>query len=355
MDQDGLRGTVQLLDTTNDTNSTEVAPKIVRVSLGSAIALGLLKGSVDALPSTVYLLTYHEGKCIANCQFCSQARSSTSRSDSLSRVTWPTFSIDKIISEIQRAVSRGLVRRVCLQAVNYPHAFADVLNLIRSIRSKIDVPMSLSCQPFRGEQLQSLADAGLDRIGIPLDAATEDLFSKIKGPEAGGTYAWHEHLRALEASVAIFGRGRVSTHLMVGLGENDAQLVSITQEMVDMGVYPSLFAFTPIQGTPLENWSQPPVNRYRRIQLVQYLVTKGKARYSTMKFDQKGDLMDYGISLENLKEIVASGEPFLTSGCPDCNRPFYNERAGGPLYNYPRPLTRDEVALAEKDLLPPED
>ena len=343
------------MDTTNDTNSTRLAPKLIRVSLGSAITLGLMKGFVDALPSTVYLLTYHEGKCVANCQFCSQARSSTSRSDSLSRVTWPTFSTEKVISEIQRIVSRGLVRRVCLQAVNYPDAFADVLNLIRSIRSKVDVPISLSCQPFRGEQLQNLADAGLDRIGIPLDAATKDLFSKVKGPEAGGTYAWHEHLEALEASVAIFGRRRVSTHLMVGLGENDAQLVSLIQEMFDMGVYPSLFAFTPIQGTPLENRSQPPVNRYRRIQLAQYLITKGKTRYSKMKFNQNGDLMDYGISLENLKEIVTSGEPFLTSGCPDCNRPFYNERAGGPLYNYPRPLTRDEVTMAEKSLLPSED
>jgi biotin synthase-related radical SAM superfamily protein len=346
---------VQLLDTKNDTNSFTLAPKLIRVSLGSAIALGLLKGFADALPSTVYLLTYHEGKCIANCQFCSQARSSASRSDSLSRVTWPTFLTEKVISEIQRAVSRGLVRRVCLQAVNYPEAFVDVLNLIRSIRSKIDAPISLSCQPFRGEQLQKLADAGLDRIGIPLDAATEALFSKIKGPEAGGTYAWHEHLRGLEVSAGIFGRGHVSTHLMVGLGENDAQLVSLIQTMVDMGVYPSLFAFTPVQGTSLENWSQPPLKRYRRIQLAQYLVTKGKARYSMMKFDQNGDLMDYGVSQENLKEAVASGEPFLTSGCPDCNRPFYNERAGGPLYNYPRPLTRDEVTLAEEDLLLSED
>jgi biotin synthase len=203
-------------------------------------------------------------------------------------------------------------------------------------------------------QLESLAEAGLDRIGIPLDAATEELFSKIKGAEVDGPYTWHRHLRTLESSVAIFGKGRVTTHLVVGLGENDAQLVAIIQKMVDMNVYPSLFAFTPIQGTALENRPQPSLQRYRRIQVAQYLVTKGKSTYSTMKFNQKGDLVDYGVSLERLKEIVASGEPFLTSGCPDCNRPFYNEKATGPVYNYPRPLTRDEVALAEKDILPVE-
>ncbi|HDI74230.1 MAG TPA: hypothetical protein ENF57_04430 [Candidatus Korarchaeota archaeon] len=28
-------------------------------------------------------------------------------------------------------------------------------------------------------------------------------------------------------------------------------------------------------------------------------------------------------------------EAFLTSGCPSCNRPFYNERPRGPIYNFP--------------------
>ena len=35
---------------------------------------------------------------------------------------------------------------------------------------------------------------------------------------------------------------------------------------------------------------------------------------------------------------------FETSGCPGCNRPYYNERPGGMLYNYPRPLTAAEAA-----------
>ncbi|MCW3977503.1 MAG: radical SAM protein, partial [Candidatus Bathyarchaeota archaeon] len=32
-----------------------------------------------------------------------------------------------------------------------------------------------------------------------------------------------------------------------------------------------------------------------------------------------------------------------TSGCPGCNRPYYNERPGGPLYNYPRQPLPDEI------------
>jgi biotin synthase len=34
----------------------------------------------------------------------------------------------------------------------------------------------------------------------------------------------------------------------------------------------------------------------------------------------------------------------------DCNRPFYNESPGGPIYNYPRNLTAQEIAASKKQL-----
>ena len=49
-------------------------PEKVRVSIGSAIVLGLVKGMLDAEPTTIYLLTYIKGKCSANCAFCPQAK-----------------------------------------------------------------------------------------------------------------------------------------------------------------------------------------------------------------------------------------------------------------------------------------
>jgi biotin synthase-related radical SAM superfamily protein len=44
------------------------------------------------------------------------------------------------------------------------------------------------------------------------------------------------------------------------------------------------------------------------------------------------------------------GEAFETSGCADCNRPYYNEQPGGPLYNYPRPLTSEETQRAIQEM-----
>ncbi|MCK4436268.1 hypothetical protein KAU87_05590, partial [Candidatus Bathyarchaeota archaeon] len=76
----------------------------IRVSSGSAIALDLIEGFLNAKPTTAYLLTYLEGKCSANCAFCPQARSSSGNADMLSRVTWPIFGAYRVFSKLANSV-----------------------------------------------------------------------------------------------------------------------------------------------------------------------------------------------------------------------------------------------------------
>jgi len=325
-------------------------PERIRVSTGSAIVLGLLRGRLDAKPTTVYMLTYRDGKCFANCCFCPQAKMSHSRADMLSRVTWPPFPTEQVLSGIERTAKTGAIKRVCIQALNYPTVFEDVLNLTEEVKSRVKVPLSISCQPLNREKMEKLAEAGVDRISIALDAATEEIFDKIKGRLAGGPYLWEKQRQALKEAVKIFGEGFVSTHLIVGLGETEREMVQTIQWCVDLGVYPGLFAFTPIPGTLLENSPQPSLSHYRRIQIAHYLITQGKTRYEKMIFNGDGCLVDFGVSEEELWQVIRSGKPFVTSGCPGCNRPYYNEKPGGPLYNYPRQPLPEEIAEIERQI-----
>lgn len=316
--------------------------------MGSAIVLGLLKGRVDAKPTTSYLLTYRAGKCDANCGFCPQAKMSQSRANMLSRVVWPPFDTTEVIAKIERSAKSGMIQRICLQALNYPTVFDDTLGVVKEIRSRTRLPISISFQPISLEKLTMLKEAGVERISIALDAATEELFKQIKGERVGGPYVWKKQREALKEAVTIFGDGFVTTHLIVGLGEREKEIVQTIQWCVDEGIYPSLFAFTPVPGTPLEQKSQPSLVRYRRVQLTQYLITRGNTRYNKMAFDDAGDLIEFGLSKEKVTEIIETGDPFLTSGCPGCNRPFYNERPLGPIYNYPRTVSRKELADIKK-------
>ena len=324
-------------------------PDKIRVSLGSAILLNLLTGKSDAPPTTLYLLTYHPGKCSANCSFCSQARSSSSRSDKLSRVIWPIFSTSRLLTQVKIVAKKKGVQRICLQVINYPTVFDDSLHLVNEFQQS-NIPISISCQPFTENQIRQLAEVGIDRIGIPLDLPTESLFDKIKGNLTGSQYTWKTHLSALETAVKHFGKGKVSTHFIVGLGETDSDLLQIMQQMLDMGVYPSLFAFTPLPGTLLSTRSQPPILRYRRLQVAHYLLVNRKTRFNSFSFNSKGSLRSFGIDTTTLTAVIQSGVPFQTSGCPGCNRPYYNERPGGILYNFPRKPNMHEVIKIEKQV-----
>jgi biotin synthase-related radical SAM superfamily protein len=338
-----------MLDLSNKTFVRHL-PKVIRVSLGSAMVLKLLRGKLDAMPTTAYLLTYRRGRCTANCGFCPQARGSRGRADMLSRVSWPVFPTRHVLDGIEKAVKDGRIRRVCLQALNYPEVFVDLLALVKAIYSSVKVPISISCQPLNRENMQRLAEAGAERIGIPLDAATEELFDKVKGRLVGGPYVWGEQFKLLSEAVEIFGKGKVSTHFIVGLGETERKMVETVQRCVNMGVLPALFAFTPIPGTALENNPQPPVSVYRRIQIARHLIFHGIVRYGDMRFDEKDRISDFDVDKEVLTGIIQTGDPFLTSGCPNCNRPYYNEKPSGPIYNYPRPLTEKETAQILQEL-----
>jgi biotin synthase len=198
--------------------------------------------------------------------------------------------------------------------------------------------------------MQRLKDAGVNRLGIALDAATEEIFNRIKGKDAVAFYTWENQFRLLKEALPIFGDNNVSTHVIVGLGETEKEAVETLQRCVDLGVLPALFAFTPIRGTALEAQSPPNLESYRRIQLARYLIVNGKVCLNKFRFDETGKIVGYGISKDALFSIIDSGSPFQTSGCSNCNRPYYNEKPSGPIYNYPKHPSQEEIKETKKQL-----
>lgn len=316
--------------------------KRIRVSVGTAAVLGLLRLRSNAEPTTAYLMTYTGDSCRANCGFCPQASGSSSSKDLLSRVVWPDFDFDIFMDKAIPSFRESKFLRVCIQALNYPKFMDDVFQISSSILSEASIPVSVSCPPAGKPELKRLKQVGVERIGISIDAATPEIFEKVKGSLAGGPYRWDSHFSALKNALEVFGRNRVSTHLIVGLGETERQIVKIIQKLSDMGVNPSLFAFTPIKGTRLEGSRRPEIDRYRRVQVARYLIMQGESSAKLMKFDGNERIIDFGTNPEILHRSLSLGHPFKTLGCPGCNRPFYTENPRGPMYNYPRDLSDGE-------------
>jgi biotin synthase len=324
--------------------------QLIRVSIGTAAVLGLLKSKLDAEPTTAYLMTYHEGKCAANCSFCPQARESKSSTQLLSRVTWPTYPVADVVSALIKAVEQKKIRRVCIQAINYPEVFADIEAVVRQIKKQMKVAVSVSCQPKNRTDIERLQLAGVDRLGIALDAATQTIFDKVKGKDAGCCYKWDNQFKLFALAQAVLGEGNVSTHVIVGLDETEKEAVEIIQRCTDLRVLPALFAFTPVRGTALEHNLPPKLESYRRIQLARHLIVSGKANATNMMFNDQGAITAYGVLSEVIEQVLDEGQAFRTSGCPDCNRPYYNEKPSGPIYNYPKALNKEELQRIKEEL-----
>jgi len=304
-----------------------------KLSAGTASVIGKKRIKSEALPNTAYIML--GDKCRNNCSFCSQSQSSSARGDLLSRITWPAFDANEVTSGISSAYSKGDLKRVCLQVVNSENSWDATLEAVRKLSADGPKPICVSNHIEDARQAAEMIAAGAERICIAMDAATSKIYRLVKGQD------WEERIRLLQECAGTFP-GAVTTHLIVGLGETEEEAVNFIADCIGLGITVGLFAFTPIPGTAMADKRPPSISHYRRVQIAHYLMRKGYCR-STIRF-ANGKISSYNVS--DLAKMLADGKAFETTGCADCNRPYYNERPGGIMYNYPRPLTREEVEQA---------
>jgi biotin synthase len=317
-----------------------LVPRKIRVSIGTASVLGLLNYRLSVAPTTAYFMSYTDSGCRANCSFCAQSRDYQGDDKLLSRVTWPSYELEQIIGKLKKH-SKNTFQRLCIQVINYKGFIEDTINLVQVLKSNSNLPISVDICPIDREVLKKLNEAGAERISIPLDGATPKIFNRVKGSDVNGPYRWNNHLKSLYQALEVFGKGNVGTNLIIGLGETEKQAVKLIQTLFQKNIETILFAFTPIQGTKLDYKQQPNIKSYRRIQIARHLISENLTTYKDFKFNEKGEITGFGVA--NLYEILKDGKAFQTTGCPGCNRPFYNERPSGPFYNYPRSLEYKEV------------
>jgi biotin synthase len=280
-------------------------------------------------------------RCVMNCAYCAQAREAGSDDGALSRVTWPKFRPGKVVSSLRKAERQGIVSRCCIQVTAGQDSYDEALWFVRRLRRAVSMPVSMAILPANMAQVAELIESGVDSIGFGLDAAMERIFAEVKGPH------WRHMLEIIAATAERFpGIGTV--HLVVGLGETERELVErmLWAQALALGI--GLFAFTPVRGTGMAEERQPPLGQYRRMQAARWLILHEGARQINFRFNPQGILR--AIRLVGWREMLRDGAAFETPGCPSCNRPFYNERPGGTMFNYPRALEPEEVDEALRTL-----
>ena len=311
---------------------------MIRLSIGTAIELEIKKGKSDIPPTTAYIMI--GDKCNNKCSFCSQSVESSSRKDKLSRILWPDYSEEDILNAFKNYKGEH-IKRICIQSMASEESHNEVEKFIKFIKKHLDMPISLSAKLEDMDDINKFFELGVDKIGIAIDAANKELYERIKGNK-------FEDKIELIKEAGIMYPNKISTHIIVGLGETHKDIYDLYKNLKSYNITISLFAFTPVRGTKMEGICQPSIESYRRVQLMTYMIDKGYNR-DYFKFDEKGYL-DFIEIDDYIKKDILKGYPFEIKGCKNCNRPYYNERPGHTIYNYSKALNKEEIDLAIKEL-----
>jgi biotin synthase len=335
----------------------KVSPEYVQTSLAASLTLGFQQGSFhrNAKMKGLNLLLHYEEGCLGSCHFCglSKLRREDPRGKTFIRVDWPIYPLEEIIA---KSKGKDQIHRVCISMITHPKALEDTLHVVRRFKEKTDLSISVLIAPTlfqKREPLEAMKKTGVDRVGIAIDAATPDLFDRLRGKDAGGPHRWDHYWNMVQIAVEVFKKFHVGIHLIVGLGETEREMVETIERGQKMGAHTHLFSFYPEKGSPMESFSPPSLSHYRRIQLARWIINEALGTKDQMEFDESGKLINFGIAVNPL---IQKGEPFMTSGCPGkdgrvaCNRPYGNERPSGPIRNFPFSPEREDLELIRKQM-----
>jgi radical SAM protein (TIGR04043 family) len=126
----------------------------------------------------------------------------------------------------------------------------------QAIKAAVDLPLQGQCEPPEDDAWhQRMFDAGIDTLGMHLEAVTPEVRKRIMPGKA--TVPLEKYFSSFEAAVKVFGRGQVSTYILAGLGDSREAILEMGEKLCAMGVYPFVVPFVPISGTPLESHPTP--------------------------------------------------------------------------------------------------
>ncbi len=328
------------------------SPQYVQTSLAGAICLGLEKGRFmpQSRCKCLNLLLTYNGGCGASCSYCGLARNRQENTKkTFIRVKWPTYALAEIMDQVK--TRQHPFKRVCVSMITHGRAVDDTCTIIDKVRTNTQLPVSGLLAPtvMKGKKdMRRFKAAGADRVGIAIDAATKVLFIRHRGAGVGGPHDWDQFWNALADAVEVFGPYQAGVHLIVGLGETEAEIVNTISQAYQMGAMTHLFSFYPEGGSLMQDSRPPALGAYRRVQLARYLINEGIINIKDIHFSPDGKIADFG---RDITPYIQNGKAFMTSGCPGedgevaCNRPFGNERASEPMRNYPYPPGAKDIGI----------
>jgi biotin synthase-related radical SAM superfamily protein len=169
-------------------------------------------------------------RCIYDCKFCA-----------VPKLRGGIKSRETVIQMVEEAAQKGDMKAISLTSgvESSPRQEAErVAGIVRDL-SRFGVPIGVSISPFPGVN-EILKDAGALEVKYNLECADRNIF-RVVCPGI----SFQEIMDALVEAVGIFGKNRVFTNIIVGLGESNETLMNCIDELTDKGIIPVIRAVYP--------------------------------------------------------------------------------------------------------------
>lgn len=211
-------------------------------------------------PEQLFLGLYEY--CKIGCKFCPL---------SISHRNMIHYSLDSIYKDIDDSVGKSYSSIGITTSIPYNLSSDDVADemifVVQKIREKVgnNIPIGVSTRIPSEEIMRSLKKAGASEIRLNIEVPNQVL-SKEMMPNKNLEEIYH----SLSIACKVFGRGKVSSNIVLGLGESDQDVICAIRRLAKIGVIATLYPFDPFDSNELvvSEFCRPDAERIFRLAVV---------------------------------------------------------------------------------------
>lgn len=200
---------------------------------GKELARGKLEPAPAHCPDQAFI-TLSE-RCIFDCKYCP-----------VPKLQGHVKSEEEVLSIVDDVFRAGSLKAISLTSgveISIEDEVERVLKLLPSLK-KYNVPIGVSVYPTE-ECSRKFYDAGVAEVKYNVETMDKEIFQKVCG-DLSLDYI----LDRLKEAVEIFGKNRVFSNFIVGLGESDDSVREGVETLAKIGVIPIL---RPVNPHPLRS------------------------------------------------------------------------------------------------------
>ena len=200
----------------------------------------------DVLATTVVQTCVRYTSAETRCRFCTIEESL--RAGATTQVKRP----EQLAEVAAAAVDLDGVRQMVMTTGTSAGADRGAKHLCKCVRAVKEAVPQLPIQvqvepPLDLSWIDALHEAGADAIGIHIEALDQSVRERWTPGKA--TVPVERYEEAWARALAAFGPNRVSTYLLVGLGEDPDALVAGAKRLIALGIYPFVVPYRPLEGS----------------------------------------------------------------------------------------------------------